>query len=42
MLLKTASDAARGAPRPFICRIFNSPWDQFVLEWAPKIYNFVG
>jgi hypothetical protein len=26
----------------FTCKIFNSPWDQFVELWAPRIYNFVG
>ena len=40
--LRTASDAAGGAQRQFYCRVFNSNWDNFVMEWAPKIYNFVG
>ena len=26
----------------FTCKIFNSPWDQFVELWAPRILNFVG
>jgi len=26
----------------FTCRVFNSPWDQFVELWAPRIYTFVG
>lgn len=26
----------------FTCRVFNSPWDQFVELWAPRIYMFVG
>jgi hypothetical protein len=34
---KTAAEAPR-----FTCRVFNSPWDQFVELWAPRIYAFVG
>ena len=26
----------------FSCKVFNSPWDQFVELWAPRIYVFVG
>jgi len=26
----------------FTCSIFNSPWDQFVELWAPRIYDLVG
>lgn len=26
----------------FTCRVFNSPWDQFVELWAPRIFVFVG
>lgn len=40
--LKTASAAAGVNLRPFYSRIFNSQWDLFVMEWAPRIYNFVG
>lgn len=29
-------------PPKFVCRIFNSSWDQFVELWAPKIYEFIG
>lgn len=39
--LKQASDDT--APkRKFTCKVFNSPWDQFVELWAPRIYDFVG
>ncbi len=34
---RTASEEPR-----FTCKIFNSPWDQFVELWAPRIYRFVG
>lgn len=37
MMSKTAAE-----PRKFSCRVFNSPWDQFVELWAPRIYYFVG
>lgn len=26
----------------FKCQVFNSPWDQFVELWAPRVYTFVG
>ncbi len=26
----------------FTCKVFNSPWDQFVELWAPRIFYFVG
>src|SRR5579864_1570841 len=41
-MLRTASAAVKTASRPFYSRIFNSPWDQFVMQWAPIIYDFVG
>lgn len=41
-MLKSASDASEGMGRPFVCAIFNSPWDNFVMHWAPIIYDFVG
>ncbi len=41
-MLRTASDASTGSLRPFLCRIFGSPWDQFVMQWAPVIHDFVG
>ena len=42
-MLRTASVRAKQAnSRQFLCRIFNSPWDQFVMQWAPIIYDFVG
>jgi len=43
-LLDEASRPRRTAfaqPR-FTCRIFNSPWDQFVELWAPRAYAFLG
>ena len=40
-MLKTASDAAPGS-RLFMCKFFNSHWDDFVQQWAPIIYDFVG
>lgn len=36
-LVRTASAVPK-----FTCRIFNSPWDQFVELWAPRIFYFVG
>lgn len=31
------------APVPkFTCKVFNSPWDQFVELWAPRVFYFVG
>ena len=47
-LLREASDAANGRIRragegmTFNCQVFNGPWDQFVIQWAPRIYDFVG
>lgn len=41
-MLRTASDAVKAASRPFLCRIFNSDWDQFVMHWAPIVFDFVG
>lgn len=44
-LLESASKAAKSrkaTQRRFVCRIFNSPWDQFVESWSPVIYDFVG
>lgn len=35
--VRTASDVPK-----FTCRVFNSPWDQFVDLWAPRIFTFVG
>lgn len=26
----------------FTCQVFNSPWDQFVELWTPRIYTFVA
>jgi hypothetical protein len=40
-MLKTASDSTN-TTRPFFCKVFNSPWDQFVMHWAPIIYDFLG
>ncbi len=34
---RTASEGHK-----FTCKVFNSPWDQFVELWAPRIYYFVG
>ena len=42
-LLADASRPRRTASaRKFTCEIFNSPWDQFVELWAPRVYNFLG
>ena len=39
---KPRTSKTAGAVPQFRCRIFNSPWDQFVELWAPRIYVFVG
>ena len=40
-MLRTASNGV-DPKRRFVCRVFNSPWDGFVEQWAPVIYDFVG
>lgn len=40
-MLKSAADEV-GPRKQFVCRIFGNEWDQFVMEWAPKIYDFLG
>jgi hypothetical protein len=54
MLKKASDDTLQGPPsgfinwdedsasRRFTCHIFGNEWDQFVEQWAPKIYDFVG
>ena len=41
-LLKEASIAPKTAATHFQCRVFNSPWDQFVEQWATVAYTFVS
>lgn len=40
MLKKASDDTA--LRMTFTCKVFASPWDQFVELWAPRIYDFVG
>ena len=40
-MLKKATDDT-SPKRAFTCQIFDSPWDDFVEEWAAKVYDFVG
>jgi hypothetical protein len=40
--LRTASDATTNVPMtPFVCKVFESPWDEFVEQWAVRCYWFV-
>ena len=42
-LLTHASRRTRTAStKKFTCEVFDSPWNQFVEEWAPRIYTFLG
>jgi hypothetical protein len=37
--LKSAS--MKTSSKAFQCQVFNSDWDQFVVDWAPRIYSFL-
>jgi hypothetical protein len=39
---KLPSGKTAAAVPQFKCSVFNSPWDQFVELWAPRVFTFVG